>query len=126
MGGVINIVTKGLQEDSDGGVGTRLNSNSGYGVDGYYRGSAGPVQYSFYGSRDEADGFQPFRDRDFQRESADLLPSERAPDWTPDAGTVAKLKGNGAFIRELLLATRIDRCEVECRVKLASRVPWPP
>jgi hypothetical protein len=50
-------------------------------------------------------------DRDFQRESADLLPADRAPDWAPDAGTVAKLKGNGAFIRELLVATRIDRCD---------------
>lgn len=50
-------------------------------------------------------------DRDFQRESANLLPAERAPDWAPDAGTVAKLKDSGAFIRELLVATRIDRCD---------------
>lgn len=50
-------------------------------------------------------------DRDFQRESGDLLPTDRAPDWKPDAGTVAKLNANGAFIRELLVATRIDRCD---------------
>lgn len=71
VGGVINIVTRGLQQEADGSLGARVNTNSGYGLDGYYRASAGPVQYAIYGSHDEADGYKPFRDRDFQPSATD-------------------------------------------------------
>jgi len=71
VGGVVNVVTKSFQQEADGAVGTALNSNDGYSVNGYYRGGNEQHQYVVYASRDEADGYQPYRDRDFQPSASD-------------------------------------------------------
>jgi vitamin B12 transporter len=71
VGGVINIVTRGLQQDTDGAVSVNAHSNGGKGLNGYVRGGNEQVQFVAYGSRDEADGYQPFRDRDFQPSATD-------------------------------------------------------
>jgi vitamin B12 transporter len=66
VGGVVNIVTRGLQQESDGAVSVNTHSNGGQGLNGYVRGGSEQVQYFAYASRDEADGYQPFRDADMQ------------------------------------------------------------
>lgn len=71
VGGVINIVTKNLQQEADGAVGASVNTNAGYGMNAYYRAGNDKVQYVAYVSRDEADGYQPYRDRDFQPSATD-------------------------------------------------------
>jgi outer membrane cobalamin receptor len=71
VGGVINIVTKSLQQDTDGAVSTTVNTNNGYGVNGYVRGAMDQLQYVLYASKDEADGYQPWRDRDIQPSATD-------------------------------------------------------
>lgn len=71
VGGVINVVTKALQQQADGSVGTSVNTNSGYGVNGYYRAGTERFQYAAYASRDDSDGYQPYRDRDFQPSATD-------------------------------------------------------
>jgi len=38
VGGVVNVVTKSFQNEADGAIGTTVNSNDGYGVNGYFRG----------------------------------------------------------------------------------------
>lgn len=81
VGGVINIVTKNLQNDSDGAVGTGINSNDGYNVNGYYRSSIGDHQFVVFGSKDESDGYTPW-------ESADIQPSATDRDRGYDVTTV--------------------------------------
>lgn len=71
VGGVVNIVTKSLQDEPDGQVGTGVNTNDGYSAHGYYRSSIGAHRYLFYASKDYADGFQPFRDEDIQPSTTD-------------------------------------------------------
>ena len=50
-------------------------------------------------------------DRDFQRQTGDLLQHDRTADWAPPESTVAKLKENRDFITQLLQASRIDKCD---------------
>lgn len=71
VSGVVNIVTKGFSETTGGSVHVGVHTNDGYNVGGYFRGSANGHQYVFYASRDEADGFQPFRDEHYQPSSTD-------------------------------------------------------
>ncbi len=64
VGGVINVVTKGLQQETVGAVSASANTHSGYGLNGYYRGGNDQVQFVAYASKDEFDGYQPWRDRE--------------------------------------------------------------
>ncbi|HWK53725.1 MAG TPA: TonB-dependent receptor [Hyphomicrobiales bacterium] len=71
VGGVINIVTKSLQQQSDGAVSANVNTNNGQGLNGYYRGSTDRFQFAVYASKDEADGYQPYRNSDMQPSATD-------------------------------------------------------
>jgi len=71
VGGVVNVVTKSFQNESDGAIGTGLNTNDGFNVNGYYRGGNNQHQFVVYGSKDQADGYQPYRDQDFQPSATD-------------------------------------------------------
>ena len=71
VGGVINIVTKGFSNEMDGAVGTGVNSNDGFNVNAYLRGAAGDHQFVLYGSKDDADGYTPYRSEDIQPSSTD-------------------------------------------------------
>ena len=81
VGGVINIVTRSPQNDSDGAVGTGINSNDGYNLNGYYRSSIGDHQFVLFGSKDESDGYTPWA-------SADIQPSATDRDRGYDVSTV--------------------------------------
>lgn len=71
VGGVVNVITKSFQEEADGAVGAGLSSNGGYKLNGYYRGGNATHQFVAYASRDEADGYQPFRDNQIQASATD-------------------------------------------------------
>lgn len=71
VGGVVNVVTKSFQNESDGTVGTGVNTNGGYNLNGYWRGGNGTHQAVVYASHDEAEGYQPWRDRDVQPSATD-------------------------------------------------------
>lgn len=71
VGGVVNVVTRSFRDDSDGAIGTGVNTNDGYNLNGYFRGSSGRHHYVLYGSRDEADGYQPYRDSAYQPSATD-------------------------------------------------------
>lgn len=66
VGGVINIVTKSFSNDSNGQVSVGVNSNEGYDVSAYYRGSVGKHQFVAYASKDQSDGYTPYKDEDIQ------------------------------------------------------------
>jgi vitamin B12 transporter len=71
VAGAINMVTKSFSQERDARVGVGLDTNDGQHVNGYYRDSFGDHQIVLYGSSDEADGFAPFRDSDFQPSATD-------------------------------------------------------
>lgn len=71
VGGVVNIVTKEFRDGPDADVRIGLNSNDGYGVSGYYRAGFGDHQLVAYASKDETDGYQPYRDEQFQPSATD-------------------------------------------------------
>lgn len=71
VSGVVNIVTRSFQDEPDGAIGAGLNSNDGYGINAWYRGGSGSHQFVGYASRDEADGYQPWRDEDIQPSATD-------------------------------------------------------
>lgn len=71
IGGVINIVTKGFENNTDGAISAGISSNDGYHTNAYVRGMVGTHQYVVYGSKDEAQGYQQFLDEDFQPSATD-------------------------------------------------------
>ncbi len=71
VGGVVNIVTKSFQNESDGAIGSAINSNDGYNLNAYARGSVGDHQFVVYASKDEADGYTPWRDSAIQASATD-------------------------------------------------------
>jgi vitamin B12 transporter len=71
VSGVVNIVTRGFSQETDGQVSAGVHSNDGYHVGGFLRGSASDHEFVLYASQDEADGFQPFRDEHYQPSSND-------------------------------------------------------
>ena len=71
IAGAVNMVTRGFTQDPEGMIKNGLNSNNGWHTSGYFSDSFGPHQFVVYGSHDEADGFQPFRDQDYQPTSTD-------------------------------------------------------
>ena len=71
IAGAVNMVTRGFSEMSDGMVKVGLDTNEGYHASGYYRDTLGAHQFVVYASHDEAEGFQPFRDQDYQPSSTD-------------------------------------------------------
>jgi vitamin B12 transporter len=71
VGGVVNVVTKSFQNETNGSIGIGFNSNNGYSVNGYMRGGNNQHQFVLYASKDDADGYQPYRDADIQLSSTD-------------------------------------------------------
>lgn len=71
VSGVVNIVTRGFSQETEGQVSAGVHSNDGYHVGGFLRGSASDHEFVLYASQDEADGFQPFRDEHYQPSSND-------------------------------------------------------
>lgn len=71
VGGVINIVTKAFTDDADGAVSTGANTNDGFNVNGYFRTSLNNHQFVVFGSRDESDGYTPWRSADIQPSATD-------------------------------------------------------
>lgn len=72
VGGVINIVTKSFSNKTEGEIGTGVNNNDGYNLNGFIRGAYGEHQYVVYASKDYADGYKPYDDNDIQPSATDL------------------------------------------------------
>jgi vitamin B12 transporter len=72
VGGVINIVTRSLSGDSGGAVGFGVHTNDGYNVHGNVRGGNDTHQFAIFASKDDSDGYQPWRDDALQPSSTDL------------------------------------------------------
>jgi vitamin B12 transporter len=66
VAGVINVITKGFSDETGGQIGVGADSNDGEHLNAYLRGGSGKDRYVVFASRDQADGFQPFPDADYQ------------------------------------------------------------
>jgi outer membrane cobalamin receptor len=66
VAGAINIVTKAFADKADGAVSVAADSNKGTHADGYARDAIGRNQFVAYLSADHSNGYQPFRDQDYQ------------------------------------------------------------
>lgn len=71
VGGVINVVSKAFTRDFDGSVEAGYDTNEGYHFNGYARGGTGDHYFVAFASHDQAEGFQPFRDEDYQPSATD-------------------------------------------------------
>ena len=71
VSGVVNVITKGFSQERKAALGIGAGSNEQRQVNGYVSGSSGSHHFVVYGSHDEAEGFQPFRDQDYQPSSTD-------------------------------------------------------
>lgn len=69
--GAVNIVTKAFITGPDGALSLGGDTNDGRHLDAYFRDAIGNHQFVAYGSHDESNGFQPFRDGDYQPSSTD-------------------------------------------------------
>lgn len=58
--GVINVVTRGYTDETDGQVSVGVDTNEGYHADAYVRGTAGAGNFVAYLSQDKADGFDAY------------------------------------------------------------------
>ena len=71
VAGVVNIVTRPFSDTPTGSVAASVDENDGYHVNGEFRTSVGRHQFVVYGSVDDADGFQPFSNADYQPSGTD-------------------------------------------------------
>jgi outer membrane cobalamin receptor len=71
VAGAINIVTKAFSDKPDGAVSIAADSNTGRHADGYARDALGKNQFVVYLSSDKSEGFQPFRNQDYQPSGTD-------------------------------------------------------
>jgi outer membrane cobalamin receptor len=93
VAGVVNVVTRSFSGDPTGGVSLGFDRFSGRHVNGDYRAAFGDHQLVLYLSQDEADGFQPFADEDYQPSATDrkrgydvlTFGAKYAYDFSPDS-----------------------------------------
>jgi len=71
VAGAINIVTKDFTDTPDGAVTLGGDTNGSGHADGYFRDSLGRNHFVAYASMDISEGFQPFRDQDYQPSTTD-------------------------------------------------------
>ena len=71
VSGVVNIVTRGFRKETDGQVSAGAHSNGGYHAGGYVRGAVSGHEFVLYASKDNAKGFQPYRDEHIQPSAGD-------------------------------------------------------
>jgi outer membrane cobalamin receptor len=81
VAGAINVITKDFSQTPDGAVAVGGDTNSSRHIDAYFRDTLGGQQFVLFGSDDHSQGFQPFRDQDYQPSSTDR-------DRAFDSGTV--------------------------------------
>jgi len=71
IAGAVNIITKDFSNTADGHVSVGGDTNSDRHLDGYFRDSIGNNHFVVYGSGDKSEGYQPFRDQDYQPSTTD-------------------------------------------------------
>ncbi|HEY4340441.1 MAG TPA: TonB-dependent receptor [Steroidobacteraceae bacterium] len=69
--GAINVITKSFSDTPDGGISLGADTNRGKHADGYFRDSFGSQHFVVFASDDQASGFRPFREQDYQPSSTD-------------------------------------------------------
>jgi vitamin B12 transporter len=103
VGGVINVITRSPAAAADGSIALGVDSNDGTHLDGQARGGAGVHRFVVYASSDEADGFQPFRDEDYQPSATDR---ERGYDVLTLGG-----RYRAAIVPELLISAQVQHTD---------------
>lgn len=71
VAGAINIVTKDFAEQPGGAVSLGGDTNGSGHADGYFRDSFGRSHFVLYADLDISEGFQPYRDQDYQPSATD-------------------------------------------------------
>jgi vitamin B12 transporter len=71
VSGAINIITKGFSKELEGSFSAGFGSDEERHIDGYTSGSVGDHSFVVFASHDEAEGYQPFRDQDYQPSATD-------------------------------------------------------
>lgn len=71
ISGVINVVTKEFTDNTGGEAGVGFDTNDGKHANAFLRGELGGNHFVVYGSYDDGDGYQPFRDQDYQASATD-------------------------------------------------------
>lgn len=71
IAGAVNIVTKSFSDRPSGSIMVGLDTQGGRHIDGNFRDSVGAHHFVVYGSGDHSDGYQPFRDQDYQPSGTD-------------------------------------------------------
>ena len=71
VAGVVNVVTKAFSRQPSGNVALSVDSNDGVHVNAGYQTAVEGHEIVFYFSKDEAEGFQPFKDEHYQPSGSD-------------------------------------------------------
>lgn len=71
ISGVINVITKSFTDRTGAEIGLGFDDNDGKHVNAFVRGQIGGNHLVLYGSIDDGDGYQPFRDQDYQPSATD-------------------------------------------------------
>jgi len=71
ISGAINVITKDFSETPNGALSAGFDSNNTRHFDGFFRDTVDGHHFVVYGSSDVSDGYQPFRDQDYQPSQVD-------------------------------------------------------
>ncbi len=133
VAGAINIVTKAFSDKPDGAISVAADSNTGKHADGYVRDAVGKSQFVVYLSSDKSEGYQPFRDQDYQPSGTDrrraydvlTLGAKYAYNFTDDIRISADEQHTDArldYANPYLVATEFnDRSEDLLTMKLDAK-----
>jgi vitamin B12 transporter len=116
VAGAIDIVTRPFSERPEGALALGGDSTGGRHLDAYFRTSIARHRFVVYGSADQSNGFQSFRDQDYQPSATSrrrgyevlTLGAKYAYDFTPDLRFAALYQLTGArldFAKPFLVAS---------------------
>jgi len=71
ISGVVNVVTKEFTDTTNGEVALGYDTDEGKHASAYVRGALAGNHLVLFGSVDDGDGYQPFRNQDYQRSATD-------------------------------------------------------
>ncbi|MDX1382323.1 MAG: TonB-dependent receptor [Thermoanaerobaculia bacterium] len=113
VGGVINVVTRAHASGNDGSVSVGVDSDDGTHVNGQARLGTSTHRFVLYASRDDADGFQPYRDGDYQPSSTDR---ERSYDVRTFGGRYRTAVGN-----QVLVSAQVQHADGQVDFAMADK-----
>jgi vitamin B12 transporter len=132
VAGVVNVVTKAFTGELSGDVSVGTDSEGGRALNGFVRGGGAGHEFVLYASKDEGDGFQPYRDQDIEPSATDrergydvlTLGGKYAYDFSEDVRVSLNYQHTDAeldFLQPTLVARQVNSRDEDL---ITAKLDW--